>query len=85
MVAFNHNQKLQFVLQQAFAVKTVFQFTQAFSSPMDYAKSTVAYRSFTLVYPGWGHKSEIFCPLVTTRRLRDGTVVGYRGSTAALL
>ena len=30
----------------------------------------------TLVYPGWGKKSEFFCLLVTSRRLRSGTVVG---------
>ena len=35
----------------------------------------------TLVYPGWGQKSEFFCLLVTTRRLRSGTVVGYCSTT----
>ena len=37
----------------------------------------------TLVYPGWGQKSEFFCLLVTTRRLWSGTVVGYRSTTTA--
>ena len=37
----------------------------------------------TLVYPGWGQKSEFFCLLVTTRRLQSGTAVGYRSTTAA--
>ena len=37
-----------------------------------------------LVYLWWGQKSELFCLLVTTRRLRNGTVVGYRSTTAAL-
>ena len=37
----------------------------------------------TLVYPRWGQKSEFFCLLVTTRRLRSGTVVGYRITTTA--
>ena len=37
----------------------------------------------TLVYPGWGQKSEFFCLLVTTRRLRSGTVVGYCSTTVA--
>ena len=32
----------------------------------------------TLVYPGWGQKSEFFCLLVTAHRLRSGTVAGYR-------
>ena len=37
----------------------------------------------TLVYLGWGQKSEFFCLLVTTRRLQSGTVVGYRSTTTA--
>ena len=37
----------------------------------------------TLVYLGWGQKSEFFCLLVTTRRLQSGAVVGYRSTTAA--
>ena len=35
----------------------------------------------TLVYLGWGQKSEVFCLLVTTCRLQSGTVVGYRSTT----
>ena len=35
----------------------------------------------TLVYLGWGQKSELFCLLVTTRRLESGTVVGYHSTT----
>ena len=35
----------------------------------------------TLVYPWWGQKSEHFCLLVTTHRLRGGMVVGYRHSS----
>ena len=31
----------------------------------------------TLVYPGWGQKSEVFCLLATTHRLLGGMVVGY--------
>ena len=37
----------------------------------------------TLVYLGWGQKSEFFCLLVTTHRLQSGTVVGYRSTTTA--
>ena len=37
----------------------------------------------TLVYLGWGQKSEFFCLLVTTRRLQSGTAVGYRSTTTA--
>ena len=37
----------------------------------------------TLVYLGWGQKSEFFCLLVSTRRLQSGTVVGNRSTTTA--
>ena len=47
----------------------------------------IVYRSLlqclTLVYLGWGQKSEFFCLLVTTRRLQSGTVVGYHSTTTA--
>ena len=39
----------------------------------------------TLVYPGWGQKSEVFRLQVTTHRLQGGTAVDYRSTTAALL
>ena len=52
---------------------------------MDYAY--IVYCSLlqflTLVYPGWGQKSEFFCLLVTTRRLQSGTPVGYHSTTTA--
>ena len=37
----------------------------------------------TLVYPGWGQKSEFFCLLVSTHRLQSGTVVGYHSTATA--
>ena len=76
---------VRFFVRETTVIKTMTWYTAIFLTNGLCVVCCSLLQCLPFVYPGWGQKSELFCLLVTTRRLRCGTVVGYRSTMAALL